>query len=112
MWLQKIEIPIPEGWRPIGLGLKLGNHSAIDDGPCWTEAVNAAIQMRDDPNLNTPRTQQQLYEYMLEKKQRFPNCCGNSVQNVQALKMRVWRERGAEMKKDPLKDPQFQKILS
>ena len=108
LWLQRIDIPIPEGWRPIGLGLRLDNQPVINDGPCWTEAVSAAIEMRDNPQLRTPRTQEQLYEYMLESenKERFHNCC-NGLVDWLAVKARVYRERkeNNEAIKNPLKDP-------
>jgi len=110
LWLQKIDIPIPEGWRPIGLGLKLDNQPVVNGGPCWTEAVSAAIEMRGNPKIRTPINQERLYEYMLESenKERFHNCC-NGLVDWQAVKARVYRERkdNNEAIKNPLKDTQF-----
>lgn len=107
LWLQRTDIPVPEGWRPIGLGLELDDQRVFNDGPFWTEAVDAALMMRDDPKVQLPRTQQQLYEYMLRNRGDFPNCCPASVQNFGAIAKRVYRERECESLKNPLKDPRF-----
>ena len=75
----KTEIPIPEGWRPIGLGLNLDGQAFTIGGPRWEEAVRTAIQMRNDPDIPTPRTQPRLWDYMLRNREDNPNCCPADV---------------------------------
>jgi hypothetical protein len=106
-WLQMVGMSAPPEWRPVGW--MPGSYSKPLDkgGAQWEEAVSAAIAMRDSTDLHTPRTQSQLYEYILENRQDFPNCCPESVRNVEAIKARVYRERKGEMLKNPLKDPRF-----
>ena len=99
-WLGRVEIEPPKEWQPVGITDTVG-------GPCWEDAVKIAIEMRDDPDIGKPRTQDQLYEHILKNRDRCPNCCPPSVRNWDAIKQRVYRERKDELVKDPLKDPRF-----
>lgn len=109
-WLLKMDIPIPDGWRPIGLALKLDELVSVVGGPCWEEAVCAAVKMKHDQNVPTPEKHEKLYEFMLDKNNNeiFPNCC-KGLSDWKAVEKRVLRERQHEEITSPLCDPRFLK---
>ncbi len=105
-WAKLMGEKPPEEWQPTVGAVEKG-------GPCWEEAGRAIKEMRGNPNIGTPKNQEQLYRYMLESenKDRFQNCCMESTELFEwtSVKARVWRERSeaGESITDPLKEPRF-----
>ena len=91
-------------WKPINV--------TAEGGPRYEEAVAASIHMVDDLNVPTPTTLDELYEYMINNKERFPiNCGPDASLDIESIKRQVRREakRYDLDNKSPLKDLRFRK---
>ena len=100
----------PKEWRPIDLAAERDEKPTVKGGPRYEEAVAAAIIMCDLPNVSTPTTLDELYQFMVDHKEKFSvNCGPNSSLDLENIKRQVRRdaeEYGLD-NKNPLKDPRF-----